>query len=342
MIALRQAARAHVDAPDNHTATDPAVSAPAATGSAPPAATDPAPPAATDPAPPAATRPAPPAATDPAPPAATGPAPPADTGPAESSAPEPAASIATTPASPSAAEPAASAVDLHGRGRGRVEGAVVGPAIRTWIGHVVPLTLLSAIALAPLVAIAARVQVPADAAAARSVIQLGWTLLAVAWLGQFMLVGAAAAMIGAPGSQLRTFCGGFVQLVRAVVPCLVAAAAIAIGSLALVVPGVVLLALLALTGASRERGLPGPLLDSLAAARRQPLAVALAVAALFAIDAAIGGVAYRAFLAPLPVKPTPVQLAAVREFVRATALALVVTSPLPATVLATLRARVKL
>jgi hypothetical protein len=202
-----------------------------------------------------------------------------------------------------------------------------------------PLTLLSAIALSPLLVLTARVHAPADAAAARPVIQLGWTLLAVAWLGQFLLVGGAAAMLTDPPSQLRAFTRGLLQLVRAVVPCLVAALAVALGSLALVVPGLLLLVLLSLTGASGERGLPAPLLDSIAAARRQLPAVALAVLALFALDAAIGLIAYHAFLAPLPAKPSPTQLAAARDFVRAIALALVVLSPLPATLLATLRAR---
>ena len=146
-------------------------------------------------------------------------------------------------------------------------------------------------------------------------------------------------MLTAPPSQLRALTRGVLQLVRAVVPCLVAALAVAIGTLALVLPGLVLLVLLSLTAASRERGLPAPLLDSIAAARRQLPAVALAVLALFALDAAIGLVAYRAFLLPLPAKPTPIQLAAVRNFVRAIALALVVLSPLPATVLATLHDR---
>jgi hypothetical protein len=224
------------------------------------------------------------------------------------------------------------AADLHA--------AIVGPAVRTWVRYIVPLTLLSAIALSPLVALASRVHAPADAAAARPVIQLGWTLLAVAWLGQLLLGGGAAAMLTDPPSQLRAFTRGLLQLIRAVLPCLVAALAVAIGSLALVLPGVALLVLLSLTAASRERGLPGPLLDSIAAARRQLPAVTLAVLALFALDAAIGLVAYRAFLVPLPAKPTPIQLAAVRNFVRAIALALVALSPLPATVLATLRVRI--
>jgi hypothetical protein len=226
-------------------------------------------------------------------------------------------------------------------GAGDRPGGVVGSAIRAWLGHIVPLTLLSAIALSPLLVLALRVHAPADAAAARPVIQLGWTVLAVAWLGQFLLVGGPAAMLTEPPSQLRAFTRGLLQLVRAVVPCLVAGLAVALGTLALVLPGLMLLVLLSLTAASRERGLPAPLLDSIAAARRQLPAVALAVLALLALDAVIGLVAYRVFLAPLPAKPTPTQLAAVRDFVRAIALTLVVLSPLPATLLATLRARVQ-
>ena len=252
--------------------------------------------------------------------------------------------MGTTSESQTTAGPAASAgaepgVEPPSIGAGDLSGSIAGPAIRTWLGHIVPLTLLSAIALSPLVALAARVHAPADAAAARPMIQLGWTLLAVAWLGQLLLVGGASAMLPAPPSQLRAFARGLLQLVRAAVPCLVAALAVAIGSLALVLPGLLLLVLLSLTAASRERGLPAPLLDSIATARRQLPAVALAVLALFAIDAAIGLLAHRAFLLPLPAKPSPTQLAAVRDFVRAIVLALVVLSPLPATVLATLHAR---
>ncbi|HEY0482533.1 MAG TPA: hypothetical protein VGD37_33660 [Kofleriaceae bacterium] len=204
-----------------------------------------------------------------------------------------------------------------------------------------PLTLLSAIALSPLIALALTTRAPADLAGAKAAVTRGWTLLAFAWLAQLMLVGGASAILAAPRSQLRALGAGVVQLVRAIVPCLIAAAAIAIGSLALVVPGLVLLVLLSLTGASRERGLPAPLLDSISAARRQLPAVILAVAALFAIDALIGVMAHHAFIAALPPKPTPAQLAGARDFVRAIVIALVVLSPLPATVLAALRARLE-
>jgi hypothetical protein len=219
--------------------------------------------------------------------------------------------------------------------------SIVGSALRAWLRHLVPLTLLSAIALSPLIALALTTRAPADLAGAKAAVTRGWTLLAFAWLAQLMLVGGASAILAAPRSQLRALGAGVVQLVRAIVPCLIAAAAIAIGSLALVVPGLVLLVLLSLTGASRERGLPAPLLDSISAARRQLPAVILAVAALFAIDALIGVMAHHAFIAALPPKPTPAQLAGARDFVRAIVIALVVLSPLPATVLAALRARLE-
>jgi hypothetical protein len=215
---------------------------------------------------------------------------------------------------------------------------VIGSALRLWLNHAVPLTLLSAIALSPLLLVALRVRIPADAAAAKSVLALGWMLLAVAWLGQLVLVGGVSAAVGAP-SQLRALGAGFMQLLRAVVPCLIAALAVVLGTLALVVPGPVLLVLLSLTGASRERGVPAPLLDSIAAARRQLPAVVVAVAAMLALDAAIGLVAYRVLIASLPAKAVPLQLMAARSFVRAIVLALVVASPLPAAVLALLHAR---
>jgi hypothetical protein len=208
--------------------------------------------------------------------------------------------------------------------------------------YIVPLTLLSAIALSPVIALALRVRAPLDQASANAAAIVGWEMLGIAWLGQLVLVGGVAAVTGRPASpisQVRALRSGLVGVSRAAVPCLAAAVVVAIGSLAMVVPGLVLLVLLALTGASRERGLPAPLLDSIAASRAQLPAIALTVAGMLALDAAIGLGAYRGFVAPLPRQATPAQLATVRHFVRAIAIALVVISPLPATVLATIRAR---
>jgi hypothetical protein len=222
--------------------------------------------------------------------------------------------------------------------------SLVRSAANTWLRYLVPLTLLSAIALSPVIAIAVRARVPVDQPSANALLATGWQLLAIGWFGQLVLVGSAAAITGARPprpSQLHAFGGGLGQLVRAIVPCLAAVVVIAIGSLALVVPGLLLLVLLALTGASTARGLPAPLTDSIAIARAQLPAVALTVAAMLALDAAIGLAAYRGFVIGLPRQATPAQLAAVRQFVRAIALALVLVSPGPATVLAKIHARAR-
>jgi hypothetical protein len=205
--------------------------------------------------------------------------------------------------------------------------------------YLAPLTALSAIALSPLLLTALRTRVPHDQPGATPILALGWTMLATGWLGQFVLAGGASAMTHGRPSQLRAFRGGLVQLVRAIVPCLLAAAAIAIGGLALVVPGLALLVLLSLTGTSHERGAAARLSDSIAVARAHLPTVALAVAGMLAIDAAIGLTAYRVLVAPLPPHPTAAQLSVTRGFVRAIAIGLVLASPLPATVLATIRAR---
>ena len=213
---------------------------------------------------------------------------------------------------------------------------VVAAAVRTWLRYLVPLTVLSAIALAPAVVVALRTRVPR---APSGIVTTGWVVLATAWIGQLVLVGGAAAVAREARSQLGALAAGFAQLVRAIVPCLLAAAAIALGGLALALPGLVLLVLLSLTGASRERGLPAPLRDSLAVVRADPRPVAITVAAMLVLDAVIGVYAYRAYAAALPRHPSPAELAALPGFVRAIVIALVVASPLPATVLATIRVR---
>jgi len=231
------------------------------------------------------------------------------------------------------------------RDQRRAPAPLLRASLATWLRYVVPLTLLSAVALAPVIALALRVRAPLDQAGAGAAVTVAWEMLGIAWLGQLVLVGGAAAVTCGPGSQasqvsqLRALRTGLVGLARAIVPCLAAAAAISFGCLALVVPGLALVVLLALTGASRQRGVPAALVDSIAVARAQWPAVAIAVASMLALDAAIGFCAHRGFVAGLPRQATPAQLATVRHFVRAIALALVVISPLPATVLAMIRAR---
>jgi hypothetical protein len=229
-------------------------------------------------------------------------------------------------------EPAAS------RGPSASGAGIVTSALRTWLRYVVPLTLLSALALSPVLLVALATRVPADAAAASALRVRGWELVALGVFCQLVLVGGASAATHRH-SQLRTLVGGGAQLVRAVVPCLAALAAVAIGSLALVLPGLLLLVLLALTGASRERDVTAALLDSIAAVRSRLPAVAITVLAMLAVDVAIAVIAHRMFGAPLGKRPTAAQLVAARHLVHAIAAALVVASPLAATVLATIRSR---
>ena len=192
-------------------------------------------------------------------------------------------------------------------------------------------------ALSPLVLLGLQIPLPRNAAEAKTAFSLGWAIVGVAWLGQLVLVGGAAAMTGPRRPQLRALGAGLLRLLGAILPCLAAAAAIALASLAFVVPGLVLFVLLALTGASPARGVPGALRDSLATARRHLPAVILIVIAMLALDAAIGVGAHRAFAMSFTKPPT--QWPAFRNFVRAVVAALVVLSPLPATLLATVRRR---
>lgn len=224
-------------------------------------------------------------------------------------------------------------------GDATIRTSVLASAARSWLRFAVPLTLVSAIALLPVIGLALRAPTPVDAAGANALLTLRWELLALAWPCQLVLVGAATAMLHGQLSQRRALRAGLGGLGHAIVPCVVATIAIAIAGLALIVPGLVLLVLLALTGASRARGLPGPLVDSIAVVRRHAPAVVLAVAGMLALDLAIGVVAQRAFTGPLPRQASPAQLLAFRHVVRAVALALVAASPLPATVLATIRSR---
>jgi hypothetical protein len=226
------------------------------------------------------------------------------------------------------------------RGAFAAAGRLVGTALRTWLQYLVPVTLLSAVASAPVVLLALLTPVPADAAAAAALRLRGWELAALGLLCQILLVGGIAPATRRP-SQLSAFGSGAAQIARAVLPCLAAAAAIAIGTLALAVPGLLLLVLLALTGASPERGVAPALRDSIAAARAQLPAVAITVVVMLALDAAIAITATRMFGAPLPKRATPQQLAMARHLVHAVALGLVVLSPLPATVLATIRRRAR-
>ncbi|HUJ62641.1 MAG TPA: hypothetical protein VLX92_29265 [Kofleriaceae bacterium] len=207
--------------------------------------------------------------------------------------------------------------------------------------HFGPLVAISAIAMAPIAWIALRAARPATGPQMRELAQLATVLIAAAAPVQLFLVAAAAPIVRAAArgealGQLAALRAGLRNLVRGIVPCAIAICAIALGGIALVVPGLALLVGLAMTGASERLGerLPAPLVDSTAVARaRPPVALAL-VALVLALDLAIGGAARLAMLAPLARRLTLDDFARARTIVRGVALALIVASPIAACALA--------
>jgi hypothetical protein len=238
--------------------------------------------------------------------------------------------------------------------------------LRSWLRYILPLTGLAIVAFAGVAIVlglasgCARIadelslanlfaDVPpkaaVDAAAIHAQLRAAWILAGTAWILQLALAGAAIPVVRATAAgtvlgQRRAIRAGLTGLSRAFVPCLIAVLAIAIGGVALVVPGLALLMLLALTGAAAEAGaaLPAPLVDSIAVARTQLLPVAIVVAGMLVLDLAIAYGAQLAIVHAVP-KPTAQTLVQAHAFVRVVALALVAISALPACALAAVYTR---
>jgi hypothetical protein len=219
-------------------------------------------------------------------------------------------------------------------------------AVRAWLRYVVPLTLLSALAFLPLFYVASRVGAAQDLAKARAQVRLGWGFAATAIVFQLLLVAGVAPAVralagGRPLSQWRALRAGACNLVRGVIPWLVTIVAIALGGTALIVPGLLLLVLLSLTGASERLGEPppAPLLDSVAAVRPRIVRVAVIVAAIVVVNLAIALALQLWFVPTIAKKVAAVKLLPIRTFVRTLPLVLAAFSPLVACVLAATYAR---
>jgi hypothetical protein len=215
---------------------------------------------------------------------------------------------------------------------------------RAYLRYAVPLTLLAVLALAPWLVLALGVRVPADLAGVRGALRAAWLVGATAWIGQLLLVGAAAPLVraldaGAPPSQLRALGLGALGLLRAAVPWLAAIAAIALGGLALAIPGLVLLVLFSTTAASTQRGLPGPLVESAGIVRRRLGLAAAAVGVLLAVDLGAVVVAVELLRPEGTGRPSPEQLAPFRRVVDVAAVAIVAIAPPIAALLAAVHAR---
>jgi hypothetical protein len=214
---------------------------------------------------------------------------------------------------------------------------VLSLALRSWLRHIAPLTLVSAIVMSPLAIYVFSLDTAHDLATAKAHIRVGFQAAAVAWMLQLVLVGGVAPAVFVTagherGSQIDVLARGLRRALRAVVPCALAACAIVVGFIAVVIPGFVLLILLAPVAATPAicEPLPAPLFAAVSAARRNFAAFVIAYLALLFVDAAIPLVANALVAAPLPAKnPSPDALARATDFARVVALSFVVLSPLP-------------
>lgn len=216
-------------------------------------------------------------------------------------------------------------------------------ALRTWARYALPLILVSLVALAPLWYLALALPAPVDVTSAKRAITIAVAIAIAAWLFQLWLVGGAAPLVRAvhastPLSQRRAVRVAFAGLGTAVLPWLCTLAALFGGSLALVVPGMLALAMFSLAGASTAPGLPAPLVESAAIVRRQLRAtVAILVGSALVLAGIVVG--SKLALAPSLPKPlTPASLAGYRDAARLVGLGAIAMAPLVATLLAAIHA----
>lgn len=217
-------------------------------------------------------------------------------------------------------------------------------AARTYARYVAPLTLLSVVLFAPLLAYGFLSKVPGDLSPAWRMVMTAWAAAGTAWIVQYMMVGAAAPLVrsiasGAPLSQLAALRASVRGLIRAVLPVLIVVGAVAIGSIALAIPGLVLGVLLSLTGASTRGGLSEPLLESVERVRANLKLVILAVIAILIVDLAIVTIPFVILLGPLSPRPTPDELATARRVLQVAALGLPLVTPIAACVLGSIATR---
>jgi hypothetical protein len=217
-------------------------------------------------------------------------------------------------------------------------------AMRACLRYAPVLLVVCAIACAPAIGCALLEGKAANAAAARSQLQLVWIVVGLAFAGQLLAVGAAAPLVrgladGAPLALRRAPRAALAGLAATVGPWLVAIAAIGIGLVALVVPGVILLALFATVGATaRAGGSVGLALATTAAETRARPGRAIAIAAaVIVVDVALA-IAVRTLVThAIPAKPTAADFAAVHGGLQLLAAAIVVVTPIAACALASAR-----
>lgn len=221
---------------------------------------------------------------------------------------------------------------------------MIGLALRTLSRYVVPLAIASATAVAPFALVAFTRPWPRDLPTANAALGRAFAIAGTAWMAALVVVAAAAPLArslaaGTPLSQRRALVAALANLVRMAIPCAGAIAAVVVGGLALVVPGLALLVLLALTGASTACGMPAPLADSVAAVRTGWRPVAAIVAAMLGFDLALAVGAWKLGTVPFANKLAPAQWATYGNVARVVVIGVAATTPIFATLLAAVHAR---
>jgi hypothetical protein len=227
--------------------------------------------------------------------------------------------------------------------------SAVAIALHACARYFIVLLLLAGVAFAPLLYLAAKVPVPGNLDQMNGALRTPWVLAAMGWVFQLAVVGAAAPLVhglarGKPLSQMAAPWAAVVGFARGVFPVGLALAAVLVGLLALVVPGLALLGLFSLSAAvaatSPGVALPAQLLESARLVRRAPVPVALVVGALLVFDLAAVVVAKSVLVTGAIGKvPTPAQLAGAAKVAAAAVAAMLFVTPLAACGLAAIHAR---
>lgn len=211
-------------------------------------------------------------------------------------------------------------------------------ALRAWLRYLVPLTLLAIIACVPMWWIALRAPAPPDVKHARILMRVAWALASTAWICQLWLVAAAAPAVhsiadGKPLSQVAALTTGLRALAVKFIPVLIAVLAIALGTVTLVVPGVLLLVLLAATGAVDSHT------EAVSVARADMKRLALILAGVIAGALVIALACQLAIVPAIGKKVAAPKLLPIRTFVRVLAVALTAYAPIAACAIAAVTAR---
>jgi hypothetical protein len=211
-------------------------------------------------------------------------------------------------------------------------------ALRAWLRYLVPLTLLAFIACLPMLWIAWRWPAPVDVQHARMQMRVTYALASTAWIWQIWLVAGVAPAVrslaeGRPISQGRALTRGLRGLATKLIPVVIAIFAIVLGSVALVVPGVLLLILLSTTGASASHT------EAISVARANMKRLAITIAVIIVGALVIAFACQIAIVPSIGKKVAAAKLLPIVAFTRIVALSLTAYAPVAACAIAAATAR---